>query len=386
MIYDLLEVLLLICLALVAYHYLLYPAMIIGLARLRPAQGQAAAAGSAPRVTLVIAAYNEERVIAEKLHNTLALDYPPDLLEVIVVSDGSTDRTPEIVSQFAARAVILMHQPGRRGKTAALNRAVGRASGEIIVFSDANNDFSANALRELVRHFADPAIGGVCGVKRIKPANERQSSMGDSLYWKYESAIKLAEGRGRSIRNADGEIFAMRRSLYRPVNEKIINDDAQITIDIVRQGCRVVYEPAAQSHEYASISIRDDFFVKVRMVAGGFQTVSENWRFLFPPRSWFAFTFLSHKVLRWLIPELLIAILPLSILLSAQPPFLALVLAQILFYATALCAYPVVRKGGALPGIVYMPFYFCAMNLAALYGLVRYMSGWQPHHWRKAQR
>lgn len=383
--YDPIEVPLLVCIGLVAYHYVLYPAMIIGLARLRPAQGQAAA-GLAPNITLVIAAYNEERVIAAKLHNTLALDYPPGLLEVIVVSDGSTDRTSEITSQFAVQKVISMHQPERRGKTAALNRAVGRASGEIIVFSDANNDFSPNALRELVKYFADRSIGGVCGAKRIKPANERQASMGDSLYWKYESAIKLAEGQVRSITNADGEIFAMRRSLYRPVDEKIINDDAQLTIDIVRQGYRVVYEPAAQSHEYASISIRDDFFVKVRMVAGGFQTVRENWRFLFPPRSWFAFTFLSHKLLRWLIPELLIATLLLSILLSAQALYLALVLAQVLFYATALCAYPVVRKGGALPAMVYVPFYFCAMNLAALWGLHRYASGWQTRHWRKAQR
>jgi len=241
-------------------------------------------------------------------------------------------------------------------------------------------------LRELVKHFADASIGGACGVKKIKPADERQASMGDGLYWKYESAIKLAEGQLRSITNADGEIFAMRRSLYRPVDEKIINDDAQLTIDIVQQGYRVIYEPAAQSHEYASISIRDDFFVKVRMVAGGFQTVRENWRFLFPPRSWFAFTFLSHKLLRWLVPELLIGILSFSILLSGEPVYLALLLAQVAFYATALCAYPVVRRGGTLPAIVYVPFYFCAMNLAALRGLHRYASGWQIQNWRKAQR
>ena len=386
MFYDLIEVLLLVCIGLVAYHYLLYPALIIGLARLRPATGRPPAASFAPRITLVIAAYNEEHVIAAKLRNTLALDYPSDRLEVIVVSDGSTDRTPEIASQFAAQGVISMHQPERRGKTAALNRAVGRASGEIIVFSDANNDFSPNALRELVKHFADQSIGGVCGVKRIKPSSERQASMGDSLYWKYESAIKLAEGRLRSITNADGEIFAMRRSLYRRVDEKIINDDAQLTIDIVRHGYRVIYEPAAQSHEYASISIGDDFFVKVRMVAGGFQTVKENWRFLLLPRSWFAFTFLSHKLLRWLIPELLIAILLLSVSLSAQSVYLALVLAQMLFYGTALYAYAVVRNGGAIPTIVYVPFYFCAMNLAALSGLHRYVSGWQTQNWRKAER
>lgn len=383
---DFLEGTVVVCMALVVYHFLLYPALIICLARLRHAGKRVTVDACLPGVTMVIAAYNEERVIAEKLRNTLALDYPPGLLEVIVVSDGSTDGTPGIATRFNPQRVVSMHHPERRGKTAALNRAVERAGGEIIVFSDANNDFSPNALRELVRHFSDPATGGVCGVKRIKPANDRQASMGDGLYWKYESAIKLAEGRVRSITNADGEIFAMRRSLYRPVNERIINDDAQITIDIVRKGFRVLYEPAAESREYASISIRDDFFVKVRMVAGGFQTIVENWRVFFPPSTWFAFTFLSHKLLRWLIPELLIAILISSIALSFKPQYQALLIAQIAFYLTALYGWKEAKKGRQLPAVIYVPFYFCAMNLAALFGLHRYASGWQTQHWRKAQR
>ena len=380
------EVVLAASLVLVVYHYILYPALVIGLAGMRIAGPQVGAGAHSYKVTMVIAAYNEERVIEGKLRNTLALDYPADLLEVIVVSDGSTDTTADISAQFDSARVISMHQPERRGKTAALNRAVERAAGDIIVFSDANNDFSLNALRELVKHFSDPAVGGVCGVKRIKSASERQSSVGDGLYWKYESAIKLAEGRLRSITNADGEIFAMRRVLYSPVSEKVINDDAQLTIDIVQKGYRVLYEPGAESSEYASISIKDDFFVKVRMVAGGFQTVVDNWRVLFPPFSWFAFTFLSHKLLRWLIPELLIVIFLLSIALAPRPWCLTLLGAQLFFYAVALYGWTVVR-GGAIPGtLVYVPFYFCAMNTAALFGLHRYVSGFQTQHWRKAQR
>lgn len=380
------EAMLLVCMLLVIYHFVLYPALIIGLARLRPAAPPAAVEGPGPKVTMVIAAYNEERVIAEKLRNTMALDYPPELLQVIVVSDGSTDGTPQIAAQFDPRRVISMHQPERRGKTAALNRAVERAAGEIIVFSDANNDFSRNALRELVKHFSDPSTGGVCGVKRIKPASERQSSVGDGLYWKYESAIKLAEGRVRSITNADGEIFAMRRTLYHPINARVINDDAQLTIDIVQKGYRVLYEPGAQSMEYASISIKDDFFVKVRMVAGGFQTVVDNWRVLFPPVSWFALTFLSHKLLRWLIPELLIIVFLLTVALSGQSWCRALLAVQLVFYATALYGWSVARRGESLGTLGYVPFYFCAMNCAALFGLYRYVSGWQMQHWRKAQR
>ena len=178
----------------------------------------------------------------------------------------------------------------------------------------------------------------------------------------------------------------MRRPLYRRVDETVINDDAQITFDIVGQGYRVLYEPAAHSYEYASIRIEDDFFVKVRMVAGGFQTVRMNWRVLFPPRSWFACMFLSHKLLRWLMPEILIVTFVLSVLLSADPRVLAFAALQAAFYGTALCGYALMRRNGSLPAILYVPFYFCAMNLAALRGLQRYVSGWQMQHWRKAQR
>lgn len=373
-------------LLLVVYHFLLYPGLILALARLRRASSTGGPAVDLPSITMVIAAYNEERVIADKLRNTLAIDYPPELLKVIVVSDGSTDGTAAIAAGFDPQRIASMHHPERRGKTAALNRAVERADGEIIVFSDANNDFSPNALRELVKHFSDPEVGGVCGVKRIKPASDRQASVGDGMYWKYESAIKLAEGQVRTITNADGEIFAMRRELYRAIDERIINDDAQITIDIVQKGFRVLYEPAAESREYASISVRDDFFVKVRMVAGGFQTVAENWRVLFPPMTWFAFTFLSHKVLRWLIPELLIVIFVASAALGASPVYQGLLVAQLAFYATAFYGWTLAKKGGELPTLVYVPFYFCAMNLAALFGLYRYASGWKTQHWRKAQR
>lgn len=375
-----------VSLFLVVYHFLVYPGIIIVLARLGDQGRKVEASVPPPRITMVIAAYNEERVITDKLVNTLLIDYPPELLQVIVVSDGSNDGTAAIAGGFDPQRVVSMHHPDRRGKTAALNRAVERADGEIIVFSDANNDFSPNALRELVKHFSDPSVGGVCGVKRIKPAKDRQASVGDGLYWKYESAIKLAEGRVRTITNADGEIFAMRRVLYKSIDEKIINDDAQITIDIVQKGFRVLYEPAAESREYASISVRDDFFVKVRMVAGGFQTVAENWRVLFPPLTWFAFTFLSHKVLRWLIPELLIALFLATVVLIAKPLYQALLFAQLAFYGAALYGWGQARKGGELPTLIYIPFYFCAMNLAALFGLYRYASGWKTQHWRKAQR
>jgi cellulose synthase/poly-beta-1,6-N-acetylglucosamine synthase-like glycosyltransferase len=333
----------------------------------------------------VIAGYNEERVIGGKIANSLALDYPRERLEIIVVSDGSADRTPDIVASFAEQGVLGLHDPPRRGKSAALNRGVARASGDMVVFSDANNDFAEDALKVLVGHFADPAVGGVCGVKQIKPARDRQSTQGDSLYWRYESAIKQAEGRLGSITNADGEIFALRRRLYRPLDERIINDDTQVTFDLVKQGYRVLYDPAARSYEYASSHIRDDFFVKVRMVAGGFQSLTMNPGMFLPPRTAFTLAFVSHKVLRWTAPLPLLGLLVLSAVLWAQPVYAALFGAQILFYATAAWGAHAIRSG-PLPSLVYVPFYFTTMNLAALTGLWRFLRSQQGTDWRKAAR
>ena len=369
---------------LLAYHYLLYPALVVALARFKappapvdPAQW--------PAVSFVIAAYNEERVIEWKLRNTLGLDYPKDRFEVIVASDGSNDRTAEIARGFEAQGVISLHEPQRRGKTAALNRGVNHARGEIVVFSDANNEFSTDAIRKLVRHFSDPSVGGVCGAKRIKPAAERESSAGDSLFWRYESLIKVAESRIGTINNADGEIFALRRALYKPVPEHIINDDAEITLDLIEQGKRIVYEPDAHSSEYASIHIRDDFYVKVRMVAGGYQTLAENAGALFPLRSWFAWSFFSHKTLRWLAPVFLILALASSAALADGGIYTWALVAQLVFYALAAAGWLLIGRT-ALPALLYVPFYFTTMNVAAFRGLLRFLRRSQTVHWRRAQR
>ncbi len=370
-----------------SYHYLLYPLMVMFLAQIvgRGNKNGDASSGDLPRVSLIIAAYNEEKVIGRKIENSLALNYPPDLLQIIVVSDGSGDSTPAIVKQYAERGVVSMHEPARRGKTAALNRGVSAASGDIVLFSDANNDYNPNATRALVRHFEDASVGGVCGIKRIREARDRESSEGDSLYWRYESAIKLAESKLGSITNGDGEIFAIRRTLYVPMDETVINDDAELTLHIVQQGYRVLYEPGAESYEFASIDIRDDFFVKVRMVAGGFQTISRHASFLFPPRSWFTFAFFSHKVLRWTAPLFLIALLAACLPLAASPLYATLLGMQLGFYGLATTGW-LMRRCGHLPTIIYVPFYFCAMNTAAFFGLLRHLRRTQQVQWQKAKR
>jgi cellulose synthase/poly-beta-1,6-N-acetylglucosamine synthase-like glycosyltransferase len=374
---------------LLALHYVLYPALVILLAKLAPKKSQSLGPNQRPAfwpsVSLIVAAYNESKVIAKKIENSLALDYPKDRLEIIVVSDGSNDDTPDIVKSYADRGVISMHEAARGGKSAALNRAVAAASGEILLFSDANNDYNADAVQAIARHFFDPAVGGVCGVKRIYPAEGRESTQGDSLYWRMESAIKLAESQFSTITNADGEMFALRKSLYEPIPSAVINDDAELTFSVIKKGFRILYEPAAQSHELASIDIVDDFFVKVRMVAGGYQTISRHTAFLLPPRNWFTFSFFAHKILRWLSPVLLIGVLIATLAALPNPWMQAFLAAQLVCYALAGLGW-LLRGRGELPSVLYVPFYFCAMNLAALMGLVRFLRGQQQVQWRKAKR
>lgn len=370
-----------------AYHYLLYPLAVVLIANFiaRRDTTNLSMRGEMPRVSLIVAAFNEEKVIARKVENSLALDYPQDLLQIVIVSDGSNDGTQGIVETYADRGVVSMHEPARRGKTAALNRAVHAAHGDIIVFSDANNDYNSEALSALVRNFVERSVGGVCGIKRIRDARDRESSKGDSLYWRYESAIKLAESKLGSITNGDGEIFAIRRALYEPMDENVINDDAELTLRIVQKGYRVLYEPGAESYEYASIDIRDDFFVKVRMVAGGFQTIARHAAFLLPPRNWFTFAFFSHKVLRWTAPLFLITMLTTSLALAAAPLYASILGLQLGFYVLATIGW-LLRGRADLPAIFYIPFYFCAMNAAAFFGLVRHLRGAQQVQWRKAKR
>jgi biofilm PGA synthesis N-glycosyltransferase PgaC len=343
-----------------------------------------------PTVSFIVAAYNEERIIEQKIKNDLGLDYPKDKLEIIVVSDGSTDSTQNIIQnlQKLSRLITALHSPERKGKTAALNRAIALAKNEILVFSDANSFFKADALKKLVRHFNDPRIGGVCGRKSILFHEGRKASLGDRLYWIYESYLKQAESHLGSIATADGEIFALRKRLFKPVSEKLINDDLVITLNIIQQDYRVIYDQSAITEEEASLSLKDDFNVKSRMVYGGLQIIALYFSVLNPLKSWFGLQFFFHKTLRYLMWILLIGILTSNILLipmqnSFYTTFVAL---QILFYLMALTGFLLDRK--QLPtGILYLPYYYCNVNVAAAKGFwffIKQQSNVDV--WKKAQR
>ncbi len=391
---GILKIVLFLSLFLMVYNHFLYPLMVAGLSKIIGNKhnlivGDAIELIAYPKVSFIIAAYNEEEVIKDKLNNTLALNYPDNSFEIIVVSDGSNDKTVEIVKSFSGSGVISLHEDARSGKTAALNRAVSNASGDILVFSDANNDFSSNAVIELVKHFGDKAIGAVTGAKHIYTSESRESAIGDGLYWKYESFIKTAESRLGSITAADGEIVAVRKRLYKPINPELINDDAAITFDIVRSGHRIIYEPQARSYEQASADLHDDINVKIRMTAGGYQTIFHEWKYLFPPLTWFSFSFISHKILRWVTPHLMlltfITSLLLSMLLSESTVYILLLVAQIVFYLIALYGWRQ-RKSTGMSALIYIPMYFTVMNVALFMGFMRFMSNKQGVNWVKARR
>ncbi len=374
------EALFWISVTLVAYTYFLYPALVFALARLWPHPVRKA--DVEPSLSLIIAAYNEEKVIREKLENTLALDYPREKLEILVAAYGSSDRTAAIAREFESRGVRVLYRPEREGKTSALNRAVPEASGEILMFSDANTLYQPDCVRRLVRSFADPEVGGVTGRKLVLADASREASSGENAYWSYEGSLKAAESLFGSIVTADGEIFAMRRELYRPMPASIVHDDMYLSLTIIESGRRLVYEDRATSAEYASRTLLDEFHLKARYASAGYQIIHCFRRLLLPPRTWFAVEFLSHKLLRWLAPFFLLGSLVASGLSDSLFYRLAF-WAQAAFYGAALLGWAV-RALAA--GILYFPLYFSTMNAAALYGFFRFLTTGQTTLWRKADR
>ncbi len=372
---------------LIVAHYFLFAPVVMILSKLSP-KSHTIDEDYLPTVSFIVAAYNEERIIAHKLENDLAMDYPLEKLQYIVVSDGSSDSTPRIVQEFSSRGIESLHEDQRKGKIAALNRAITHAHGDILVFSDANSLFEKDAIRKLVRHLKDDSIGGVCGRKAIVQNEERKASLGDWLYWEYESRLKSAESKLSSIPTADGEIFAMKRSLYRAVDQAIINDDTAITLNIIAQGQRVIYDHEAVTLEEASISLKDDFNVKSRMVCGGIQMLSLYRNELSPWSGWFGLQFFFHKTLRYFMWSLLVLIFVTNLIIAGTHPFLSVFFSlQILFYVLAMSGAFMDKLGKNVPTLLYIPYYYCNVNIASFKGFLFFLKQRSiVDIWAKAKR
>jgi cellulose synthase/poly-beta-1,6-N-acetylglucosamine synthase-like glycosyltransferase len=345
--------------------------------RSRHARGEAL-----PVVSLVISAYNEEKVIRRKIENSLDLDYPKDRLEIHVVSDGSTDQTEAIVREFENRGVVLHALVGRRGKVAGLNDVIPGLRSDLIVMSDANSIYGRESLRHLVRHFADPRVGCVCG--RLLYLNPRgiHSGRGERVYWTYEGAVKRLESSLGSLLGANGAIYAYRRELFRPVDPLMFCDDV-IPVRIAIEGYLAIYDPEAPCTEeaaeeaverhrrarHASFGLRSMLFLMAQSFRRG--------------RLRILYQCLSHRILRWAGGPALLAVLFAAPFLP-RPWNSAALAGQGAFYTIALLGFLASRLGRVLTPL-YLPYYFLVINLAGLRGLVRFVRRTDTPYWEPRQ-
>jgi len=338
-----------------------------------------------PRLSLIIPVWNEERTIAKKLENVLGLDYPQGALEIIVASDGSTDRTEAIVAASANSGIRLLRLP-RRGKIHALKDAVAVATGEILVFTDANSICESDALRMLARNFADPEVGGVCGNQvYLKAKKADSSSKGERLYWAYDKWLKRMESLTGSIVSAHGAIYAIRRELYQPPVSAAVTDDFAISTAVIEQGYRLVFESEAVAYEEPASAASFEFGRKVRIMNRGLRAVLLRKRLLNPLQyGFYSLELFSHKVLRRLVPIFLFLLFVASLQVSSGGGFYAVAaVAQTLFYFSAGAGYVLRHHRLGHMKLLYIPFFYCLANAAALVAILKLLAGrrierWQP--------
>ena len=350
------------------YPYAIYPALMNVLGWIRPRRVRRRSVF--PTVTVLIPAYNEASCIAKTIQDKLDQDYPRDKLEIIVVSDGSTDGTDDIVRGFAHLGVLLLRREGREGKAAALNEAVRHASGEILVFSDANSLFGPSAIRFLVENFADPEVGYVTGMLRYLGDG---AGLGGSAYMRHEERLRLAESRIGSIIGVNGGVDAIRRELYTDIPLELITDFV-LPLHVVVRGLRVIYDPRAVSYETANSEINSEFRMRVRVALRAMQGLGYMRRLLDPRRYPLAsFCLMSHKVLRYLtfvfLPVALLANIRLA---YVEPPYQALLLAHLSAYALALlglCG----NFSQWVPRLTVVPSYFLLSNAAFMVAAIKFM-------------
>jgi len=369
-----------LCAGLLGYVYLGYPILLAVLARARKASLSFPDAPK-PKLTMLISAFNESAVIAAKLENAMALEYPHDRIEVFVVSDASDDGTDEIVQRYSQAGVHLIRQQTRMGKSAGLNLGVSQATGDVLVFSDANALYQTDALHHLVRHFSDPCVGYVVGNARYyEKGSESASAESEGLYWKIETYLKKEESRFGSVVGGDGAIYAIRRELYSPLLPTDINDFLN-PLQIIARGYTGVFEPAAVCYEEAAESFSQEFRRKVRIVSRSLNALRRVPGVLNPfgnPRHWFSL--ISHKVLRWFAPFFLMVLLAASFALWRIPVYRAFALIQVGFYALAVVGW-FWRPNNKFGKVFSLAFYFWMVNLASLIGCLKCFRGDLAGQW-----
>lgn len=370
--------------AAVFYSYIGYGLLVWLLRKVRPKAPQPLTT-DLPPVTLVIACYNEEKILPQKLENVQALQYPTPLLSVLVVDDGSVDDSQAILAQYPW--VDVVRHAERRGKIAALNTAMQCVQTPLVVFSDANSLLNPESITHLVEHFSDEHIGAVAGEKKIA----HTSGMGDAegWYWKYESLMKQLDAALYTVLGATGELFALRTHLYQPMGEDVILDDLMLSMQVSRQGYAIAYEPRAFATEAPSATLADEERRKVRIATGAFQSLGRLPFRSLASRPVLAFQFFSRRWLRWVVcPFAIPLLLLLNVVLALYTDaalYDYLLLVHGLFYGAALIGWWLIRRNRSFI-LTTIPFYFLFMNYCMIKGLLQYRAGRQTVLWSKAER
>ena len=390
-----LQVLALACIFAVVYSYVLYPFVLAAVASVAQTlrdgryvfgkqERRVRADTALPAVAVVISAFNEERHLQQRIDNLLALDYPPELLCAYIGSDGSRDATGSILSACSDARIKAFVFENNRGKASVLNDLVARTTEPVVAFSDANTFFERSALRKLVAHFADPTVGGVSGELRLLGAGGDNQ---DSLYWRLEQFLKFFEARIGGLLGANGAIYAIRRTLWQPLAPDTICDDFCVAMNVSAARHRLVYEPAAWAEEETPQGISDEYQRRVRIGIGNFQALVRHPEYLWRSSAGTVFAYVSHKILRWIAPHLLIVGLLASLLLGLESPaWLVFALLQTAAYGCAALWYRISRGGGALPAVLRIPAFLFALNWAFLVASKRYMTGQYSGSWRRTSR
>lgn len=341
-----------------------------------------------PTVSFVVAAYNEENYIKQKIENSLSLDYPKDKIEFVFITDGSTDNTVNIINSYPE--IKLFHRDERRGKINAINRVFPQLNSDILIFSDANTDINHDGIKNIVQNFIDTKVGVVAGEKRIYKNDDNSSAEGEGIYWKYESYLKKLDSDLHSTMGAAGELFAVRKSDMIHVEENILIEDFYLSMKILEKGKKIVYEPNAYATETGSININEELKRKIRISAGGLQSVGKLYRLLNPFRyGIITLQYLSHRVLRWAVcPFVLPIIFILNLVLAVNnySDFtLMLMMMQVLFYTMVSLGFLLSNRSVKYK-VILICYYFFIMNYSVYLGLIRLIRGKQTVIWEKSIR
>ena len=377
------ELIVFFILFLIFYTYLLYPSLLFLIAKIKKNSKhpkQVIDPKYKPNVSFVVAAFNEEMVILDKVKNTLALNYPREKIEILIGSDGSTDETNTICTLLQNNGMIDFYSfDQRRGKASVLNDLLQRCKGEIVIFSDANTFFCNEAIETMIRHFQNTKIGGVCG-RLILDSKSDQIDSGESTYWQYETFIKRYEGIVGSVMGANGGIYAIRKELFEPIDKDTIIDDFVISMRVALKGYRLIYEENAVGTEEACSTLQAELKRKIRIGAGNLQSLKYLYPMLFPKMGVISYLFWSHKIIRWAVPVFIILLLLLScfiggifFFLIALPQFLLLI----------LTIYGLLSKNSNK--FIRYTTYFYSVNFSLGFGYLKYLGGLQKGIWEKTR-